>query len=251
MKDQQLLRYSRQILLPGIDVAGQQRMVDAQVLIVGIGGLGSPVAMYLAAAGVGRLILIDHDVVDLSNLQRQIIHGDADVGRSKVDSAADTLRRLNPDCAVDIYNERFADGRFEELVMAVDVVVDASDNFATRFALNAACVRQRKPLVSGAATRFDGQIAVFDLRSPANPCYRCLYPDSGSEPLSCAESGVVAPLLGVVGSMQAMEVIKLIIDYGECLSQRLLIFDGLHARWRSIKVNKDPDCPVCAANGDH
>jgi adenylyltransferase/sulfurtransferase len=247
MNDEQLQRYSRQILLPQIGLEGQQKLLDSRVLIVGLGGLGSPLAMYLAAAGVGHLVIADYDKVDLSNLQRQIIHRTSDVGRNKTDSACDALLALNPGTQVTAINERLTPGRLAAEIFQADVVADASDNFATRFALNAACVQTKKPLVSGAAIRMEGQAAVFDLRRDDSPCYRCLYRDEPGEEEGCAQLGVLAPLVGIIGALQAVEVIKLLLNIGVTLTGRLLLLDASTMEWRGVKLSKDPDCPVCGA----
>lgn len=247
MNDEQLLRYSRQIMLDGFDYEGQQKLLAAKVLIVGLGGLGCPVAMYLAAAGVGELWLADFDTVDLSNLQRQIAHSMEDVGRPKAFSASETLRALNPDVRTLCISEKLEGHLLTDAVAKVDLVVDASDNFATRFAINRACVQQQTPLVSGAAIRSEGQLVCFDPRLDDSPCYRCLYSDdSGDENLSCSESGVLAPVVGVIGSLQAVEAMKILAGYGEPAVGRLQIFDARHMQWRGLKVNKDPHCPVCS-----
>jgi molybdopterin/thiamine biosynthesis adenylyltransferase len=243
MNDDQLLRYSRQIMLPDVDLEGQEKLLNARVLIVGLGGLGSPVAMYLAAAGVGKLILADFDEVDLSNLQRQIIHNNARIGHNKAQSAAQTLRALNPEIEINCVETKLDASTLKELVASVDVVADCTDNFAIRFALNAACVAAKVPLVSGAAIRLEGQVAIFDSANNS-PCYRCLYEENDDD-LSCAANGVLAPLVGVVGSMQALETIKLIVGFGTNLAGRLLIFDARHSQWRELKLPRDPDCPVC------
>ena len=248
MDDQQLLRYSRQILLPQIGVEGQQQLLQARVLVVGAGGLGSAAAIYLASAGVGQLTIADDDQVDISNLQRQILHRQQDVGRAKVDSAHDALIAINPDVNVRPLHARLDDDRLSALVAQVDLVVDGSDNFATRFAVNAACVRQRTPLVSGAAIRLEGQIAVFHAGRADSPCYRCLYREGEETDQTCTENGILAPVVGVIGSLQALEAIKLLLDLGEPLCGRLLVFDALHGDWRSIRLHKDPDCPVCGAH---
>lgn len=245
MNDQQLLRYSRQIMLEDIDIDGQEKLLAARVLIVGLGGLGSPVSMYLAAAGVGHLVLADFDEVDLSNLQRQIVHTEARIGINKAVSAAATLRELNPATQITCVEQPLDAERLDELLKQVDVVLDCTDNFATRFAINAACVKARIPLVSGAAIRMEGQVAVYDLRDKNSPCYRCLYEES-EEDLTCAANGVLAPLVGVVGSMQAVEVIKLIVGFGSSLKGRLLLFDARHSQWREMKLPKDSQCPVCS-----
>jgi len=245
MNDEQLLRYSRQIMLPQIDAEGQQRLAAARVLIVGLGGLGSAASIYLCAAGVGRLTLADFDKVDLSNLQRQIVHGTADIGRRKIDSAADRLRAINPEVQLELIDRVMEGEELRQAVSRADVVLDGSDNFRTRFAVNEACVRAGKPLVSGAAVRFEAQISVFDSRDPESPCYRCLYGEHAAEDLSCAANGVIAPLLGVVGSLQAAEAMKLIMGIGRTLQGRLVLFDLLGMEWHSAVLNRDPDCPVC------
>lgn len=246
MNDEQLLRYSRQIMLPQVDVAGQQRLLDSRVLIFGMGGLGSPVAMYLAAAGVGELVLVDFDTVDLSNLQRQILHGSGDIGRPKVESARDTLRELNPEVKVSTVNERLEGEALAEQIRAVDLVIDATDNFATRFMLNDACVAARKPLVSGAAIRMEGQVSVFHNEQEQSPCYRCLYRDEGELEQTCSTNGVLAPVVGIIGSIQATEALKVLLGIGDTLDGRLLLLDALTMEWRSLKLRKDPACPVCS-----
>jgi len=246
LSDSELLRYSRQIMLPEVDVAGQERLLAARVLIVGLGGLGSPAALYLAAAGVGELVLCDDDEVALSNLQRQIVHGDADLGRSKGAAAADALRAIRPDLRLTELGERLSGDRLQRAVADVDLVVDASDNFATRFALNDACVGAGVPLVSGAAIRWEGQVAVFDARQDDAPCYRCLYETGDDEALNCAENGVIAPLVGIVGSCQALEAVKVLTGVGEPLSGYLLAFDGKRMDWRKLRLRKNPGCPSCS-----
>ena len=247
MDDTQLLRYSRHILLPEIGIDGQQRLLDARVLMIGAGGLGAPVALYLAASGVGRLTIADDDTVDLTNLQRQIVHFTDSIGKLKVDSARETLTRINPETVVTPLAERVASERLEQLVQEADVVVDCTDNFATRHAINRACVRFSRPLVSGAGVRFDGQITVFDLRAAQSPCYHCLFPESGDlEDMRCAVMGVFAPLVGMVGSVQAAEVLKLLMGIGRNLSGRLLLLDALSMEWRSVRLKKDTQCAVCS-----
>ena len=245
MDDQQLLRYSRQIMLPQIDAEGQQKLLESHVLIIGAGGLGSPVAMYLASAGIGRITIADNDKVDLSNLQRQILHRNKDLGRPKVDSARDTLAELNPDVQVTPLNILIDRTALEGLVTQADLVVDASDNFETRFAINAACVATGTSLVSGAAIRMEGQLSVFLPQREDSPCYRCLYSEGDEPDQTCSENGVLAPLVGVIGSLQALEAIKVLLDIGASLCGRLLVFDGLYHEWRIIKLSKDPRCPVC------
>jgi molybdopterin/thiamine biosynthesis adenylyltransferase len=245
MDDNQLLRYSRQIMLPQIDAVGQQKLLDASVLIVGMGGLGSPVAMYLASAGVGHLVLADFDKVEISNLQRQIIHGTDDIGRDKVDSAYDRLKQLNPDITITRFKQKLDDSTLDDLVPQVDVVIDGCDNFETRFAVNRACVNHHKPLVSGAAIRFEGQVSVF-LNDGKGPCYHCLYKEGGEEEMRCSENGVLAPLTGLIGSLQAIEAIKVLLNIGEPLSGRLFVLDALTMEMRMLKLKKDPDCGVCS-----
>lgn len=247
LDDEALLRYSRHILLPQVGIEGQERLIDARALVLGAGGLGSPAALYLASAGIGTLALADGDTVDLTNLQRQILHRTASIGKPKVLSGAATLAEINPGCRVIPLQERLAGARLEEEVAAADVVLDCSDNFATRHAANRACVKYRKPLVSGAAIRFDGQIAVFDTRRNDAPCYHCLFPEAEEvEEVRCAVMGVFAPITGIVGAMQAAEALKLVIGCGEPLAGRLLLLDGLAMEWRSIAVPRDPACAVCA-----
>ncbi|MGH8640431.1 MAG: HesA/MoeB/ThiF family protein [Burkholderiales bacterium] len=246
MNDEQLLRYSRHILLPQIGIEGQAKLLAARALVIGAGGLGSPIALYLASAGVGALTLCDDEAVDLTNLQRQIVHRTEAVGRKKVESARVTLAAINPEVKVVGLAERVDQARIEVLARDHDVVIDGSDNFATRHAVNRACVKLRKPLVSGAAVRFDGQVAVFDLRAPASACYACLFPEGGeSEDVRCAVMGVFAPLTGIVGSIQAAEALKLLTGAGETLAGRLLLLDALAMQLRTIKLAKDPGCNVC------
>tara|TARA_R110002096_G_scaffold16991_9_gene58445 strand:+ start:3825 stop:4577 length:753 start_codon:yes stop_codon:yes gene_type:complete len=245
MDSDTLLRYSRQILLPQIDIEGQQRLLDGSAAVVGLGGLGSPVAMYLAAAGVGRLVLIDFDVVEISNLQRQIIHTTADLRRPKVESARDRLTALNPGTRIDLVNEKLDDAGLDAVISGVDVVLDGTDNFTTRFAVNRACYRQRKPLVSGAAIRFEGQVSVYHPGREDSPCYQCLYRDVGEVAQTCAETGVVAPLLGIIGSVQALEALKILAGVGTDLTGRLLLLDALSMDWQQMRFKRDPQCAVC------
>ncbi len=246
MDDKQLLRYSRHILLPEIGIDGQGAWLDSHVLLIGAGGLGAPASLYLAASGVGKLTICDPDEVDLTNLQRQIVHYTDSIGRKKVESARETLLRINPCISVDAVAERIAGDRLEHLVQSADVVIDATDNFTTRHAINRACVRFRRPLVSGAAIRFDGQISVFDLRDPGSACYHCLFPETEDhEEMRCAVMGVFAPLVGIVGASQAAEALKLLSGTGETLNGRLLMLDALSMQWRSVRLKKDPACPVC------
>ena len=247
MKDEQLLRYSRQIMLPEIDIEGQQKLLNATVMLIGLGGLGSVVSMYLAAAGVGHLVLVDFDTVELSNLQRQIVHSTKDLNRPKVESARDRLLALNPDCRITIINKQLDSQELLHEIKNVDVVIDGSDNFPTRFAVNQACYENKTPLVSGAAIRFEGQISVFDHRLQDSPCYRCLYNDEEAAAETCSQTGVVAPLLGVIGSMQALEAIKLITGIGDSLIGKLLLFDAMTTEFQSMQFKKDPACPVCGS----
>ncbi len=246
MDDKQLLRYSRHILLPEISIEGQQKILNAHALIIGAGGLGSPAALYLASSGVGMITLCDNDTVDLTNLQRQILHRTGSIGNSKVASARNTLAEINPEVNVVALNERIADERMHELVAQADVVVDCSDNFATRYALNRACVQLNKPLVSGAAIKFSGQISVFDFRREDSPCYNCLYPEEmEAEEIRCSTMGVFAPLVGIIGSMQASEALKLLLDITPTLCGKLLVLDALSMEPRVIKLSRDSACPVC------
>lgn len=245
MNDNQLLRYSRQIMLPQVDIEGQQKLLAAKVLIVGAGGLGSPAAMYLAAAGVGTISIYDNDIVDLSNLQRQIAHHTPDIGTDKVISTRQTLNQLNPDVEVRAVKQKLEGEQLDYEVGLADVVLDCSDNFPTRFAINSACVKHQTPLVSGAAIRFEGQVTVF---TPDNnsPCYNCLYTSDGEELQNCATNGVIAPITGIVGSIQALEALKLIMNIGETLTGRLLLLDGLTMEWNTMKLRKNPNCPTCS-----
>jgi molybdopterin-synthase adenylyltransferase len=246
MDDGQLLRYSRHILLSELGVDAQERFAGAHALIVGIGGLGNPVAQFLAAAGVGTLTLVDADRVDLTNLQRQILFDTASVGRPKVDAAGARIAAVNAEVRVILVPARVGDSELSSLAAGADIVIDCSDNFATRHAINRACVHARKPLVSGAAIRFDGQIAVFDMRDPGNPCYHCLFGEGDEfEETRCATLGVFAPLVGIVGATQAAEALKIIAGIGQTLVGRLLLVDALTMEWRELRVLKDPQCPVC------
>mgnify|MGYP000580870237 FL=1 len=245
MNDDQLLRYSRHILLPQVDIKGQQALLDAHVMIVGLGGLGSPVATYLAASGVGRLTLVDDDIVELSNLQRQVIHSEAQIGHSKVSSAEDRLKAINSDVELQLIDRRLDKAELLAATQDVDVLVDCSDNFATRFLLNEVSQVQGLPLVSGAAIRFEGQVTVYDPRQPGMPCYRCLYEDKGELEETCSESGILSPILSVIGGVQAVETVKLLMDVGDSLAGRLLILDAFSMSWREIKMKQDPTCPVC------
>ena len=244
MNDEQLLRYSRQIMLPQIDIEGQEKLLASRVLIIGMGGLGSPVAMYLAAAGVGHLVLVDDDVVELSNLQRQIMHSSANIGLAKVDSARQTLLGLNPEIKITSFDSRLDEKAMAAEIALADIVIDGTDNFATRFMINKAAVENKTPLVSGAAIRMEGQVSVFN-KTASSPCYRCLYKDEGELDTSCSNNGVLSPVVGIIGSIQATEVIKVLLNIGECLDGKLLMLDALHMEFRTLKLKKDPDCPVC------
>lgn len=245
LSDQELLRYSRQVLLSQIDIDGQLRLKQSKALIVGLGGLGSPVALYLAAAGVGELHLADFDTVDLTNLQRQVIHDSASVGMSKVDSALQRLQAINPEIDLIAHRQALDEDSLAAAVSAVDLVLDCSDNFGTREAVNAACVVTAKPLVSGAAIRLEGQLSVFDPRRDYSPCYHCLYGHGSEAELTCSEAGVIGPLVGLVGSLQALEAMKLLAGFGEPLVGRLLLIDALGTRIRELRVKRDPGCAVC------
>lgn len=250
LTDDLLLRYSRHILLPEIGVAGQARICSAAVLVVGAGGLGCPVALYLGASGVGRLVLADGDTVDLTNLQRQIGHATVAIGENKADSLARSVRAINPEIGVFPLRQALVARALYDAVAGVDLVVDASDNFATRHAVNRACVQLKKPLVSGAAIGFSGQLAVFDSGRDDSPCYHCLFPDHADEAeLRCAEAGVMSPLVGIIGAMQALEALKCLTRVGEPLIGRLLLWDGLRADARVMRVPRDPGCPVCGQPG--
>jgi len=245
LNDEELLRYSRQILLPQIDIDGQLRLKNARALIVGLGGLGSPVALYLAAAGVGELHLADFDSVDVTNLQRQVVHDSTQVGRSKVDSAMARLAAINPQVTLVPHRQALDGDSLAAVLAQVDLVLDCCDNFSTREAVNAACVAAGKPLVSGAAIRLEGQLSVFDPRRDDSPCYHCLYGHGSEAELTCSEAGVVGPLVGLVGSLQALEALKLLAGFGEPLVGRLLLVDALGTRFRELRVKRDPQCSVC------
>ncbi len=249
MNDDQLLRYSRHILLDDVGIEGQQRLVDSHALVVGAGGLGSPVALYLAASGVGHITLADHDVVDLTNLQRQIAHTTHRVGQPKVSSAAEAMLALNPEIRVTALTQKLDATQLDTLVPTVQVVLDCCDNFATRQAVNAACVKHKVPLVSGAAIRMDGQLSVYDSREAHSPCYACLFPpEHAPEEVQCATMGVLAPLVGVIGTMQAMEAVKLLAGIGSRLTGKLQMLDGRDMAWNELKLQRNPYCPVCGTN---
>ncbi|KWR90070.1 HesA/MoeB/ThiF family protein [Cupriavidus sp. IDO] len=248
MNDDQLLRYSRHILLDELGIEGQQRLLSGHALVIGAGGLGAAALPYLASAGVGRITVVDNDQVDLTNLQRQIIHTTANVGRLKVESAREGMLRINPGVEIEIIAARVGDTELDKLVAQADVVLDCCDNFATRQAVNRACVRHRVPLVSGAALRFDGQISVYDRRQPDAPCYACLFPPSEPAPeVACATMGVFAPLVGMVGTVQAAEALKLLTGVGETLAGRLLMVNAMTMEWTTMRLARTPDCPVCGA----
>ena len=249
MHDEQLLRYARHILLDELGIEGQEQLLKSRVLIVGAGGLGSPVCLYLASAGVGHIEIADDDRVELSNLQRQIMHTSERLGELKVESAREAIHQINPDTIVTTWATRLDQAMLNERVAGVDLVLDCCDNFATRHAVNRACVANGVPLVSGAAIRFDGQICVYDVRNPESPCYHCLFPESEAEdvaPVNCATMGVFAPLVGIVGSLQAAEAIKVLTQLGRALLGRLVLFDVRLMQWHEVKVPRDPACPVCS-----
>ena len=247
MDDNELLRYSRQIMLPDFDIAGQDALNAATVLIVGVGGLGSPAALYLGAAGVGKLILCDDDQVELTNLQRQIAHYTTDLGDNKARSAQSTIAAINPHVDVEVIDRRLDADGLKAAIGSVDVVLDCTDNFDTRYIINDACWRAGVPVVSGAAIRWEGQISVFDPNTPGAPCYRCLYPSGDSAALNCADNGVIAPLVGIIGTCQALEAIKYIAGVGETLVGYVLYFDSKYMDWRKLKLSRREQCPVCAA----
>jgi adenylyltransferase/sulfurtransferase len=245
MNDQDLLRYNRQIMLPEIDIAGQEKLLASTVLIIGLGGLGCPVALYLAAAGVGTLILADDDQVELSNLQRQIAHGTADIGDLKVISAARSIDALNPNTRIETISQRLTQASLTELLNRVDLVIDGTDNFSTRFVINDACLATRTPLVSGAAVQLQGQVMVVDPNLDNAPCYRCLYQQATDGALNCADNGVAAPVVGIIGTIQAMEALKLLVGFGTSLAGYLLVFDAAQMDWRKLKLSKNPACTAC------
>ena len=251
MTDDQLLRYSRHILLDALGIEGQTRLLAAHALVIGAGGLGSPAALYLASAGIGKITLVDDDTVDFTNLQRQIMHTQARVGMPKAKSGQQAMAEINPDIEIVPLQQRLSGAALDEMVASADVVLDCSDNFATRHAINRACVHHRKPLVSGAAIRFDGQISVYDLSRDDSPCYHCLFPEGNDvEEVRCAVMGVFAPLTGIIGTMQAAEALKVVAGIGEALTGRLLLLDVLSMEWNTIRFRKDAGCGVCGPNGD-
>ncbi len=254
LNDEQLLRYSRQIFLPEIDVEGQQRLLRSKVMVLGLGGLGSPISMYLASSGVGQLVVVDPDQVELSNLQRQIVHSSDALGMEKVASAKRTLNGLNPDVDIVTHNRRLSEAELIEAARGADVVVDGTDNFDARFTINRACHAAGKPLVSGAVVRMEGQVSVYRFDQPGGPCYNCLYPESNTAPAgqgersswqNCSETGVLASVAGIIGCIQATEVVKLLLGIGEVLSGRLLLLDARTMEWNTVGLRKDPQCSVC------
>ena len=248
MNDQELLRYSKQIMLPQIDVEGQQKIIDSTILIIGMGGLGSPTALYLAAAGVGHIMIADFDQVELSNLQRQIIHRTSDIGDDKVNSAKSKLLELNPNIKVTIANELVHTDNLSSLIKGVDIVLDGTDNFESRFEINKACVEFQKPLVSAAVIRLEGQISVFKGYEKDQPCYQCLYSEEGSGRENCVENGVLAPVAGLIGTIQALQAIKVLLNLGEQLCGVLMLVDALDLSFRKVKIVKDSECPICGLN---
>ncbi|WP_417529828.1 molybdopterin-synthase adenylyltransferase MoeB [Marinobacter lipolyticus] len=246
LSDEELMRYSRQILMPSFDIAGQETLKSARVLVVGAGGLGCPVALYLGAAGVGHLTLVDDDAIEVANLQRQIAFSQDQLEAAKAESLADRVRQINPLVSVEAIAHRLESDELVRQVSEASLVVDCTDNFNTRFALNRACVAAKVPLVSGAAIRGEGQLSVYDSRDPESPCYHCLYPEQGNEDLSCSEAGVIGPLVGMIGASQAMEAVKVISGVGKPLVGRLLILDAWRMEWREMKLARDPGCPVCS-----
>ena len=246
MNDDELMRYSRQVMLTEVDIEGQERILAGSVAIFGLGGLGSPVAIYLASSGVGKLTLIDDDHVDVTNLPRQIVHYTGDIGNMKVKSASETLKLLNPDLELEIHDKRLSEAGLRDVANRVDVVIDATDNFSSRYAINQACTDTLTPLVSGAAIRMEGQVSVFDYSNPDSPCYQCLYQDGLDEELNCAENGVIAPLVGIIGTIQANETLKLLGKFGTPLVNRVLYFDAKRMDFRILRLNRNPACTVCS-----
>ncbi len=242
-----LTRYSRHILLPELDYAGQLKLTKSRALIIGAGGLASPVAMYLASSGVGQIVLVDFDKVEVSNLQRQIMHGNADIGRAKVDSAKETLSGLNPETEIITINRRLAEGELREQVKLANIILETTDNFESRFLLNRICVEQRKPLISGSVIRFEGQLSTFRCDLTDSPCYQCLYTETEALEETCSQNGVLAPVVGIIGSLQATEALKVLAGIGTDLAGRLMLFNALNMEWRTLKLKKDPDCPICSA----
>lgn len=248
MNDDQLLRYARQILMPQFGIEGQEKLLESHIAIIGLGGLGSPAAMYLAAAGVGELTLVDGDELDLTNLQRQIAHQEHNIGINKTVSAKETLHTLNPEPVINCVSNQLHDEQLEELIKKVDLVIDATDNFDSRFEINQICFKHKTPLVSGAAIRMEGQLSVYDFRNEDNPCYRCLYHEVDAQTETCSENGILGPVVGTIGCMQALEAIKVITGIGDSLQGQLMIFDAFSMDWRKMKLRKDPACPVCGTH---
>jgi len=252
MNNEQLTRYSRHIMLPQLDYEGQLKLTESRALIIGAGGLGSPVAMYLTSSGVGHITMVDFDHVELSNLQRQILHGTKDIYKAKVESAKETLNELNPNVEINAINKKLEEDELREQVKLADIVLETTDNFQSRFLLNRICVQEKKPLISGSVIRFEGQLSTFRNDLDDQPCYHCLYKESDEGEAShwetCAASGVLAPAVGIIGSMQATEALKVIMGIGSDLSGRLIVFDAMYMEWREMKLKKDPDCPVCGNN---
>lgn len=251
MNDEQLLRYGRQIMLPQVDIDGQQRLLDSCVIIFGIGGLGSPVALYLAACGVGEIVIVDDDSVELTNLQRQIIHSSTRIGQLKVNSAADAMNALNPEINVSAIAERISGDKLKHSIQRADIVIDATDNLASRLEINQHCYSTRTPLVSASAIRWEGQLAVFDSRRQDSPCYQCLYGSMGEVGQSCSENGVMGPVVGMLGCMQANEAVKLLTGAGTSLVGRVLMLDALNMEWQFVRLKRDPACSVCGGRIDH
>ena len=244
MKDDQLLRYARHIMLPEIDITGQEKLLAAKVLVVGLGGLGSPVSLYLTSSGVGSLTLADFDKVELSNLQRQIVHTTSSIGKPKTESAKQTLLHINPDIEIRTIDDQMAVEQLDKETKRADVVVDCTDHFDVRYAINDACLRNKTPLVSGAAVRMEGQLMVIDPTKPGMPCYRCLYNDASETELNCTNTGIAAPVVGAIGTLQALETLKLITGVGESLAGFLLTWDAKYMEWRKLRLTKNPDC-IC------
>ena len=247
MNNEQLTRYSRHIMLPQLDYEGQLKLTESKALIIGAGGLGSPVAMYLASSGVGHLTIVDFDHIELSNLQRQLLHGTSDIGRLKVDSAKDTLSELNSEIEITTIDRQLEEDELREQVKLADIVLETTDNFKSRFLLNRLCVEEKKPLVSGSVIRFEGQLSVFRSDKDDSPCYHCLYKESEELGETCSQNGVLAPVVGIIGSIQATEAIKVLTGLGTDLSGRLVMFDALTMEWRELKLKKDPNCSVCGS----
>jgi len=245
-----LLRYSRHILLDQLEYAGQQKLLNARILILGAGGLGSPAAMYLASSGIGHIVICDFDLVDISNLQRQILYSESDLGKNKADSAKQTLAKLNSQIKITSINKKLGVIALREEVSKADVVLDATDNFTSRFSINQACILARKPLISGSAIRMEGQVSVFRLDQTGSPCYQCLYgnEESEAEEDACSQNGVLAPMVGIIGSILATEAIKVITTIGKDLKGRLLLLNALTMEWRTVKLNKDTQCPGCSTH---